>query len=522
VLLDAIEAGLLSGLVTEPAAGRIRFTHALVRDTLYEGLSRLRRSRLHARAARAIERHSPGDVTALAYHYGEAGTDPAKAAQYCRLAASQAEQRFAYDEAARLWEQAIACLDRASGAQVRDRLELTLRLVGALAHTARLAQARSFRLAAVRAALPLGDPGLLARAITSSDVPRAWYPEEYSATDELVGAIEQTLPGLPPGHQRMRCRLLTTLAFELDGSQSERGYQASAQAVEIARRLDDPGVLTTAVNARVFQTFRHDGLAERLSLGAELLAAPGRPVIAEVLANLILMAANCGAGDFGRADVHAAKAAQIADRHRLLLAAPVWFYRALRTALDGDYATADGLYQQAAAQMDRLGAWHLGAFTSIMGRFCMHVMQGRAAESASELELVYRTPAASALAAEPYALALAASGRIGEARAVAGPPCPIRRDMFWLFLTGVRGLLGIALDDRDRAETAYQALIPFATRPVGADSGVLTLWPAAQIIGDLARYLGLSGAETHYEHALALADRASVEPWRAAAMSCLN
>ena len=54
-LLDAVEAGLLSGLLTEPAAGRIRFAHALVRDTLYESLSRLRRSRIHARAAQAIE-----------------------------------------------------------------------------------------------------------------------------------------------------------------------------------------------------------------------------------------------------------------------------------------------------------------------------------------------------------------------------------------------------------------------------------------------------------------------------------
>ena len=112
VLLDAVEAGLLTGLVTEPAAGRISFAHALVRDTLYEALSRLRRSRLHARAAEAIERHRPDQVAALAYHFAEAGSNPVKAARYCGLAAAQAEQRFAYYEAATLWEQALACLDR--------------------------------------------------------------------------------------------------------------------------------------------------------------------------------------------------------------------------------------------------------------------------------------------------------------------------------------------------------------------------------------------------------------------------
>jgi len=45
----------------------------------------------------------------------------------------------------------------------------------------------------------------------------------------------------------------------------------------------------------------------------------------------------------------------------------------------------------------------------------------------------------------------------------------------------------------------------------------MTLWPTAQILGDLARYLGRSGARTHYMHALAIAERAQVEPWREAA-----
>ncbi len=523
VLLDAIEAGLLTGLVTEPGPGRIGFAHVLVRDTLYDGLSRLRRSRLHARAAEAIERHSPGEVAALAYHFAEAGTDPINAARYCGLAADQAELRFAYHEAARLWEQAIACLDQADDTPSRDRLEMMLGLVGALAHTEQLALARSYRRDAVRAALPLQDPRLLARVITSSDAPRAWYPAEYLVTDDdLVDTVEQTLARLSPGDEPLRCRLLTTLAFELDGAESERGYQASAQAVEIARRLGDPGVLAMAINARVFQSFRQDGLAERRSLGAELLALPGKPVIAEVFAHLILVGVNCGCADFDTADIHAGEATRIADRYDLLLAAPIRFYRALRTALHGDLPAADDLYRQAAAQMDSPGTWRLGAFTSIIGRFCLHVMQGRAAESANDLEHVYRHPLVSPLVAEPYALALAASGRIAEARTVAGRPRPIRRDMFWLFGTAVRGLLAIALKDRERAESAYQALLPFAARPAGAETGVMSLWPAAQILGDLARYLRLPDAEAHYRHALVIAEQAHVEPWRDAAMRRLG
>jgi len=120
------------------------------------------------------------------------------------------------------------------------------------------------------------------------------------------------------------------------------------------------------------------------------------------------------------------------------------------------------------------------------------------------------------------ALALAASGRTAEARAMAGRPWPIPRDVLWLTLTGVRGLLAIALDDRERGEPAYQALLPYAARPIGADSTMLALWPAAQLLGDLARHFGFPGAQAHYEQALAVAERTGVELWREAALRRLN
>jgi DNA-binding SARP family transcriptional activator len=521
VMLDAIEAGLLTGLVTEPGPGRIRFAHVLVRDTLYDGLSRLRRSRLHARAAEAIERHSPGEVAALAYHFAEAGTDPINAVRYCRLAAGQAELRFAYHEAARLWEQAIACLDQAGDTAARDRLELVLGLVRALSQAGQLPRARSYRQDAVRAALPLDDPVLLARVITAFDVPRAYFFREHGETDrELVGTVEQTLARLPPGDQPLRCRLLVTLAFELADDDSEHAYQASAEAVEMARRLDDPFLVTMALGARWVQnlSFWHDGLDERLRIGAELLALPGKPVTAEALAHVMLMAASCGGADFATADQHADQAARIADRYDLpTVAAAVSIYRATRAALDGDSAAAAELYQQAAAQLGRLGQH--GAGLAILGRSSLLIMQDRMAEITSELNGDPRMPA---LFPELHALALAAAGRAADARAVATPLRPIRRDRRWLFLTGIRGLLAIALDDRDRAESAYQALLPFAARPAGADTMLITLWPVAQILGDLARYLAIPGAQAHYKHALAIAEQAHVEPWREAAIRRLD
>ncbi|MGB6452967.1 MAG: BTAD domain-containing putative transcriptional regulator [Streptosporangiaceae bacterium] len=518
VLVDAVEAGLLTGLVIEPRPGQVRFAHALVRDTLYQDLSRLRRSRLHARSAEAIEAHRPGDVAALAYHLAAAGTDPVRTARYSRLAAEQAEQHFAFPEAVRLWEQAIASLGQASDTPARDRLELVLGLVGALSQAGHLTSARSYRRDAIRAALQLGDPVLVARVITAFDVPRAWFFREYGETDdELVGTVEQTLTQLPPGDHPLSCRLLVTLAFELADGDSERGDQAAAESIAMARRLGDPFLLTMAFGGRWVQclSFRHDGLDERLRIGAELLSLPAKPVTAEALAHMMLMAASCGAADFAAADQHADQAAGIADRYDLpTVAAAVSIYRATRAALRGDPAAAE-FYRQAGAEMDRLGLGpQHGAVLAILGRSAVLIMQDRMAEITAELCDDPRTPS---LLPELHALGLAATGRAAEAR-VASPLHPIRPDRRWLFLTGIRGLLAIALADREHAEFAYQALLPYAGRPAGADTMLITLGPVAQILGDLARYLGLPSSEAHYQHALAIAEHADVQMWREAAL----
>ncbi len=515
VLLGAVDAGLMTGLITEPATGRIRFAHALVRDALYQSLSRLRRSRLHARAAQAIERHNAGEVAALAYHFTEAATDPLKSARYCRLAATQAEQRFAYREAAQLWERAVASLDRVDAADAGDRIELVLSLVRALAHACELAPARAWRREAVRIALPLGDPQLLAQVITAFDEPRIWYPHNYTRIDqELVATVEETLARLPGGDHPLRCRLLTTLAFELESDWSERGYQASAQAVEMGRRLSDPDALTIALIGRYFQTFRYDGLGERQSLAAELLALPGKPVTAEAVGHGLLLGACGGAVDFATADRHAAEAARIADRYDLpTIAGLVGFYNAMRCALDGDLAGAPERYAQAADLVDSFLPWRQGGALSTLARSALLIMQDRLAEITSELD---RSPRNAPAFPEVYALGLAASGRAGEARDAAARLEPARPDRFWLLTTSVRGLLAVAVDDCELAQSAYQALLPFAGRPAGAEL-MVALWPVAQILGDVARYLGVAGARAHYQHALAIAERAQVAPWRDAA-----
>jgi hypothetical protein len=353
--------------------------------------------------------------------------------------------------------------------------------------------------------------------VTALEVPRTPFFRENGETDrELVGVAERLLGELPAGDHPLRCRLLTTLAIELEDAETERGYQASAQAVAMARRLGDPALLTMALIGRWTQSFLCDGPGERLKIGSELLLVSGKQVTAEAVARGMLMAASCGIADFRAADWHAAEAARIAGRYQLpTIEAAVSMYRAMRTALNGDLVTAAERYRGAARQLGRFGLRVHGAAVDAVATSALLIMQDRTAEIAAQSSLAGLFP-------ELYALGLAAAGHGAEARSVAGRPLPLPRDRMWLFLTGVRGLLGIAVDDRERARSAYDALLPYAAQPAGTESMLVPVWPTAQILGDLARHLGLPCADAHYRDALAIGERAGVQPWRDAATNRLG
>jgi len=114
--LDALEDAVAAGLV-EPVAttGEHRFTHALVRDAIEADLSTVERILLHQAAAKAIESFYAGrlepHLTDLARHWtvaAEAGGRD-RAVLWSRRAADEAMSRLSYEEAARLYRQALEC-----------------------------------------------------------------------------------------------------------------------------------------------------------------------------------------------------------------------------------------------------------------------------------------------------------------------------------------------------------------------------------------------------------------------------
>jgi DNA-binding SARP family transcriptional activator len=117
-LLEALDEAIAAGLVVESpgAAGSCRFRHALVREAVYESVSRARRRHLHRRVAEGLEemaaRGSSVPLAELAHHYCAAGAagDPARAVDYALEAGEEAIARTAYEQAIAVLTEALALL----------------------------------------------------------------------------------------------------------------------------------------------------------------------------------------------------------------------------------------------------------------------------------------------------------------------------------------------------------------------------------------------------------------------------
>ena len=112
-VLLALGGAVQGRLVDEVSIDRWRFSHALVRSTLYDELGTSRRVRLHRTVAQIIEERRPEDLSALARHFGEAavaGTTE-QAVRYALAAGDRSRAQLANDEAVTFYASALDLLE---------------------------------------------------------------------------------------------------------------------------------------------------------------------------------------------------------------------------------------------------------------------------------------------------------------------------------------------------------------------------------------------------------------------------
>lgn len=523
--LDALELGVMSGLLTEPDPTTVRFAHVLVRDTLYEDMPRLRRTRAHAAALEAVSAVRPRDRSALAHHALAAGAavDAGRAVVLASDAARAAAAAGAHRQAAGLWA-AVADRFDAAALDREARLDVLCAHVSALAHSGATAPAVGRRAEALDLALagpPIAD-AVLTRVVTCYDAPVSWTLRPDNAVDtRLVGVLEGLLDRTASVPERVR--LLTSLVFEIEGEQEERVRDLTAEALALTEGDGtDPALRCLALNARFYAIFGPDLWHEMKGVGTELVELGDRAGLpgyrAQGLHLLFMDAASEQDLDAAGRHVDAAVAAAPGGQLGFTLG---WsaIFAALRALVVGEFDASEAAYTEIGARLEAGGVTNAGLIALLGGLAVAHARGHVSEQLLGFFAMVHeRAPVE---AAESYALALALSGDLTRAREVWRPDVPQRRTYYWQLGMAMRSETAVALGDREVAAECYEALRPWAGTLAGLSSGTVTLGPVDETLGRLARLLGLPSDE-HFRGAVALAERLGAHHWAARAAAQLG
>jgi len=277
-LSEALEESIHSGVVVESGfrSETFRFSHALIRETLYDEINSARRPRLHAQVGQAIEwlygEDSGQWLASLAYHYTEAarGGDVGKAVDYNMRAAEVAEAQLAYEEAAGYYQNAIDALALDDGGEgERGRCQLLLALARAMSKEARAPESLELCEQAFAVALKHGD---LERMLEACRIVDYGVSNLGVGGDRAMNLVEGALDALPDHDSSERAELLGVLArARYMAGKSDQAESVIAESIVMSRRVQDAKAMASAYRARCFSPYPPESLDQRVEVAREML-----------------------------------------------------------------------------------------------------------------------------------------------------------------------------------------------------------------------------------------------------------
>ncbi len=200
MLAETLEHASEARLVEEVDGGaRFRFSHALVRETLYEGIVSLRRRAWHRALAETLAADRRPDPDAVAYHFQQAGDERAYA--WLVQAGERAEYSYSWSTAVARYEAALPFVEADAAARGRlfYRISFLLRYVDQERYRQYLAEAfKDAEAAGDRALIALCRFDQAIGLAVGDDSPAGIQAMQTSADlfDQLTLAERATLAGL--------------------------------------------------------------------------------------------------------------------------------------------------------------------------------------------------------------------------------------------------------------------------------------------------------------------------------------
>lgn len=488
VLLGHLDRALAAGVVARNDAGW-EFRHDLFRETLLHDLPLAEHAALHLRIAEHREEFRPVRTAEIARHRLAALPlgDPARASAAAQTAAAAAVAAFAFEDAADLYDQAVATAP--------DQLPLgdRCRLLIDAGRSRFLAGDQQGAIAGCTEAAVLagrnGDAASLgAAALALPELPEATW------VSNVRGWCEQALAGLPAEDSPLRAKLLAQQSLSLVlGTEQERVIAISAEALVMAERLDDDAALKIALRARQVALSTPHGHVDRLDLGDRLLTLGMRTgdLDAVLWGHMWRFDAFVQAGDVVAATSEIAELEPVVARTPHSVAR--WQVVRSRAALEiaaGHFPVARPL----AAEAGRLvppsplrGAFWLPQ-AMLLSRLTGDEFDPRGAVPELVVHPIGRISLFIHFA--PWHLAF---GRRTEAAELYDALPDVRSTRvpayMSLLVTALRGSVAAALDDPDGAAYAYEQLLPHADLHTTTGAGLLIT------LGSVQYFLGLTAAE---------------------------
>ncbi len=527
-LLDALDEAVAARLLTEAEDGDYTFAHALVRQTIYEKLGSAWRMRLHRRLGEALE--ALGDVEshveALAYHFAAAAADGqgVKAADYALAAGRSATARLGHEEAAAHYERGLRALALTGAPHEQRRCGLLLALGEARWRTGELDNARQACQQAAELAEKLGDASALAHAALGCCGPYR-FEMAPQVTRPVAELLQRALDVLDDDDSSLRARLMGRLAVFTH--REERKPVLARQAVQMARRVADKatlaGVLASALGATRAQNHLYDSMAMTQELGRVADDVGNRGLRA--LAHWWLLDVMLEQGDVEAVE-H-----ELEGLRRLTETRPERISKWVLTVLQANHAHLRGQLKTCEKlAYEALAYRYKGHDESASNAFGVQLFfirreQGRLDELLPLLETFVDKCGEIGASRCVLAYFYAQLGHREQARqqldGLAADFSDLPHDTFWLsnvsLLSEVVGVLG----DVPRAQTLYEALLPYADR-CAVTWALLCHGPASRSLGLLATTLSRHDeAARHFKRALEMSAQIKSPLWLAHTQSDL-